>query len=300
MKIMFTMMSMQKGGAERVIANLSNYMIDNNEIVLVPMLNEEIQYKLRKGINVRPINKKEEKRTKLRKFLSKASILKLHKLKKIILEENPDVIIAFLPEPSFKVLTLKILNKKIKQIPVIVSVRNDPVTEYKNKIINFIMRKLYPLANGFVFQTEQAKEYFNSIVDCPNRIIVNPISENFIRERYKEDREKKIVAVGRLEPQKNHKLLINAFKEIYKKHPDYVLEIYGKGSLEENLKKQVNQLELNSAIIFKGNSDSIENDIYKAKAFVMTSDYEGMPNSLLEAFALGIPCVSTDCPCGRT
>lgn len=300
MKIMFVMMSMQKGGAERVIANLSNYMISNNEIVLIPMLNEKIQYKLNKKIKIRPINKKEEKRTKLRKILSKISILKLHKLKKIILDENPDVIITFLPEPSFKILTLKKLNKKIKQIPVIVSVRNDPVIEYKNKIINFIMRKLYPLANGFVFQTEQAKEYFNSIVDCPNRIIVNPISKNFIKKRYEGDREKRIVTVGRLEPQKNHKLLINAFKEIYKKHPDYVLEIYGKGSLEKDLKKQVNELGLNSAIIFKGNSDSIEKDIYKARAFIMTSDYEGMPNSLLEALALGVPCISTDCPCGRT
>ena len=58
MKIMFAMMSMQKGGAERVIANLSNYMINNNEIILVPMLNERIQYELNNKIQIRTINKK--------------------------------------------------------------------------------------------------------------------------------------------------------------------------------------------------------------------------------------------------
>lgn len=300
MKIMFTMMSMQKGGAERVIANLSNYMINNHEIILVPMLNEKIQYNLNKNIKIRTINKKEAKRTKIRKILEKISIFKLHSLKNIILEEKPDIIISFLPEPSFKILALKKINKKIKEIPTIVSVRNDPVIEYKNKIINIIMRKLYPLADGFVFQTEDAKKYFDDIISCKNEIIVNPVGDNFIKERYIGEREERIVAVGRLEPQKNHQVLIEAFKGVYEKHPDYVLEIYGNGSLEEKLKMQVDQLGLNSAIIFKGNSDSIEKDIYKAKAFVMTSDYEGMPNSLLEAFVLGVPCISTDCPCGRT
>ena len=232
--------------------------------------------------------------------MSKVSFLKLYKLKKIILEEKPDIIITFLPEPSFKILFLKKISKKIKQIPIIVSVRNDPVIEYKNKIINFIMKRLYPLSEGFVFQTEDAKKYFDNIINCKNKVIVNPVGEAFIKERYEGEREKRIVAVGRLEPQKNYKLLLDAFKKINQKHPDYMLEIYGKGSLEEELKMLVKKSKLDSVIIFKGNSDTIEKDIYNAKAFVMTSNYEGMPNSLLEAFVLGVPCVSTDCPCGRS
>ena len=198
----------------------------------------------------------------------------------------------------FKILFLKHISKRIKEIPVIISVRNDPEIEYKNKIINYIMRKLYPLANGFVFQTQDAKDYFKTILKCKKEVIENPVNENFLKTNYKGEREKKIVAVGRLEPQKNYPLLIEAYKEVCAKHPEYNLEIYGEGSLKEYLLEITKRLKLEEKVIFKGESNQVWADIYKASAFVMSSNYEGMPNALLEAFCLGVPCISTDCPCG--
>ena len=104
--------------------------------------------------------------------------------------------------------------------------------------------------------------------------------------------------MGRLEPQKNYKLLIDAFEKVYKKYNDYILEIYGKGFLKDTLEEYIKSTGLNNCIILKGQVDNVRDAIYKASVFAMSSDYEGMPNALLEAACIGIPCVSTDCPCG--
>ena len=82
------------------------------------------------------------------------------------------------------------------------------------------------------------------------------------------------------------------------KYPRLKLLIYGSGPLEKELKSYVKHLNLENKVIFKGEVDDIKTAIYKAKMFVLASDYEGMPNALMEAMALGVPCISTDCPCG--
>ncbi len=298
MKILIHIMSMQKGGAERVVANLSNYFAQTDDIILVTTLKENVEYNLDKNIQVYSLYNKTKKKNKLSRLMSKISLNNLNKMKKIINAIKPDVILGFLPEPSFRLLVLKKFVKKIKSIPIIISVRNDPKIEYHNKIIHFIMQKLYPIAEGFVFQTQEAKNYFKKILNCKTIVIANPISQEFITERYSGEREKKIVTVGRLEKQKNQKLLIKAFGEIHKKYPDYILEIYGEGKLKYELMNYIKEMNLSNCVFLKGKTDSIKEKIYKAKAFVLSSNYEGMPNALMEALALGVPCISTDCPCG--
>ena len=123
--------------------------------------------------------------------------------------------------------------KEKRKIKVIVSVRNDPKIEYKSKLYNLLMRKLYPKADGFVFQTRDAKEFFSSEIQEKSTIILNSLNPNFIvDEPYLGEREKNIVSVGRLADQKNHKLLIRAFKNVSEKFPEYKLVIYGEGTLK--------------------------------------------------------------------
>ena len=125
-----------------------------------------------------------DKRMFVNKIKKKNRIIKnikrLIRLNKSIKRFKPDVIISFLPEPSFFVLILKKFNK----IPVIVSVRNDPKIEYKSKIYGFLMKKLYPLSDGMVFQTNEAMKYFDNIVHCTREVIPNPINENFIVKNF--------------------------------------------------------------------------------------------------------------------
>lgn len=290
MNIMFSTGCLKKGGAERVISNLANYFIKHNNVSIVTTVKGEQYYELDKNINVYTLDGDYN----ISNFLIK-NIKRIRNLKRIIKEIKPDIVVSFLPEPSYRLLFLKIFNRKLK---VIVSVRNDPKIEYKSKINKLLMNFLYPKADGFVFQTSEAKNYFSKKIKNKSIIIPNPVNEKFLCKLFLGERKKTIVTVGRLEQQKNHALLIDSFSKIANKYKDYKLIIYGEGSLRAKLEDQIKKLKLKNRVILAGQVDEINKIIYKSGMFVLSSDYEGMPNCLLEAMALGIPSISTDCPCG--
>lgn len=290
MRILFCIGNLLKGGAERVAANLCNYLINENEITIVTTKGKKSEYELDKKIKVECLESEETNKGFILKNIDRLKVLK-----KIVKTENPDIIISFLPEPSYRILFLKLFNRKLK---IIVSVRNDPKIEYKSTISRITMKVLYPLADGFVFQTKEAQEYFNKKIQKKSVIIPNPIKEEFICEPYDGERENIIVTVGRLEEQKNHKMLIEAFAKLPEQFNEYKLIIYGEGNLRKSLEEQVKKLNLTNRVFLPGQVDNVKEKIYKASLFVLSSNYEGMPNALMEAMALGVPCIATDCPCG--
>ena len=289
MRILFCIGCMNKGGAERVIANLANYFSNQNEVAIAITIKDTSKYELDKNISFYTLDQEKNVNTIIIK-----NIKRINKLNSIINEFKPDIIVSFLPEPSYRVLTLRIL----KKIPVIVSVRNDPKIEYKSFINKIMMKILYPLADGFVFQTEEEKKYFSKKIQKKSVVIPNPIADEFIVSPFSGEREMTIVNVGRLTKQKNQYNLIKAFYIFQKKHDTYKLFIYGDGELKEELNNLISELGLKEKVFLKGNVDNIKESIYKSNIFVLSSDYEGMPNALMEAMALGIPCISTDSPCG--
>ena len=192
-----------------------------------------------------------------------------------------------------------ILKSKFK-IPIIISIRNDPKEEYKSNLYNRLMKKYYPQADAIVYQTEEAKNFFRNIIgnNVIQEIIPNPINEEFIERPYKGIRKKIIVTVGRLQEQKNHKLLIDAFEKVSNQIPDYKLVIYGDGNKKQELETYIKSKNLLDKVMLAGNTKEVKKHIYDASLFILSSDYEGMPNALMEAMALGLPVISTDCPCG--
>lgn len=291
MKIVFNIGSLNKGGAERVVANLCNFLVkQENSITIIKSVNTPSYYELDKEIKLRSLDIERTSKNRIIK-----NIKRMFKLNNYIKEERPDVVVSFLPEPSYRILFLKLFRKKLK---VIVSVRNDPKVEYKSILNKIIMKLLYPLADGFVFQTEEAKEYFCKKIQNKSVVIPNPLAEKFVNVSINENKEKIIMTVGRLEPQKNQKSLIEAFAKVSHKYTDYKLYIYGEGSLRNDLNELINELKISDKVFLLGNVNNIEEELNKAQIFVLPSRFEGMPNSLMEAMAMGLACISTDCPCG--
>lgn len=283
-KITFILGSMAGGGAERVISNLAEYYYEKNKKVqIITLLNDRVDYKLPEGIELKYIN------TDNVKSIYKPFMM-LWNLRKYIKSERPSVMISFFAKINIIVLLASIGLK----IPVFISERNDPKEDNRGTIVKCLTFLLYPLSKGVIFQTNHAKNCFPKYIRRKSTIIPNPVNIK-IDFPYGKQRNKIIIAVGKLMEQKNHKLLINSFSKFVKSFPEYQLHIYGDGELKGKLQKMINEKKLNDKVFLKGRTFGIFEAIYNADLFVLSSNYEGLSNALLEAMMLGTPVISTDC-----
>lgn len=290
-KILFTCHSLTSGGAERVICNLSNYLNQKNKVYITTLFDRPIAYKLDNDVVI--------KSCKLKKDNIIGKISNAFEIINTIKNISPNYVISFCPTMCFITCFFRIFNKKLKKCKLIVSERNNPENEYKNNVMKKIANFLYSKADVIVFQTKDAMYFFDEKVRKKGVIIPNPINEKFIDyDNRTIEKENIIVNVGRLTIQKNQKNLILAFSKIIKIHADYKLYIYGVGELENELKKLIKEQKLEKKVFLKGTSQDLATELSKCKIFVLSSDFEGMPNALMEAMSLGMACISTDCPCG--
>lgn len=170
----------------------------------------------------------------------------------------------------------------------IISERNDPV--HKSEESYKDSRFAHRYADYAVFQTPRVQSIYGEIVREKSCIIPNPTE---VSCSVTEHRSKKIVTVGRLHKQKNQKMLIKAFALFHQYHPDYHLHIYGKGDLLEELLQVVMYCDIKEFVHFEGFKEDVHAAIADAEMFVLSSDYEGLPNALMEAMMMGHACIST-------
>ena len=156
---------------------------------------------------------------------------------------------------------------------------------------------LLPLADGCIFQTEQAKHWFPERLQNKSRVIPNAVKPVFF-EVDPQPVPGRVITCGRLHPQKNHKLLIDAFLDAAADIPEAELLIYGEGELRQEMEAYIAEKCEAQRVKLMGNTSDVPGVLANAACFVLSSDYEGMPNALMEAMAAGVPCISTDCPCG--
>lgn len=276
--------SLGRGGAERVSIYIASYFKSHGwDCDIITLSKQTNEYELPVGIK------------RYVSYENNVSIpQKIYKIRSKIKESSPDIILIMdTPLCTYTVPALTGL-----KIPFIVSERNDPTHFSGNRLNIKIARHLMKKASGFVFQTNDAKKFYDKALNSRGVVIPNPLVCENLPEAYTGKREKRIVSVGRLHMQKNHRLLINAFADVHKEHPDYYLDIYGEGGLEAELKNLCHSLNIEDYVDFKGNVTDIPEKIKAASMFVMPSDFEGMPNALIEAMAVGLPCISTNCPIG--
>lgn len=302
MKIMFNCLTMEKGGAERVIALLANEFSEKNNVSILTLARSKDAYELKPTIKRLLVDDTSYKAdNQFKKLIRKLSISRLSKLKKMIILENPDIVISFLPEPSLRLMFLSKFSKRVRSIPKIISIRNDPEKEFGSPMVRQVMKKLYSNVDGMVYQTDEAREFFKHIIKTQHQVIIqNPIDPiMLVKPKKDEQRKNDIISVGRLEEQKNQEMLIRAFAETLKKQRhNYSLRICGEGSLRGRLQNLIEELGIADKVSLVGQIDNISKELNEAKIFVLSSRYEGMPNALMEAMAMGLPCIATDCPCG--
>ena len=211
-----------------------------------------------------------------------------------MLSERPDVVLT-MPEDTGIYVILSLIGTGI---PVYVSERNNPWVMPDVKITRFLRKIAYPFAKGVIFQTEMAKSFFPKFIQKKGVVIGNPVDATRIPAPYEGERKKVIVGAGRLEKQKNFSLLISAFAEFSKDVPGYELCIYGEGRLREQLEKEADILRIADKVLLPGRKNNLLELMNECSMFVLSSDYEGMPNVLIEAMCMGMPVISTDCQSG--
>ena len=291
-KIIFYISSLAKAGAQRVILNLTESLLaKGHRVTIVTTAKVENEYELPKGAERILSDLSEEEITSGRITNFKR---RFGKLRGIWKQEQPDVIVSFIGKNNF----MAILTAWGLKVPVLVSVRGEPMEEYYNKLLRFLAKYLFRKADGIILQTEDSKDFFPKKTTKKAVVLPNPLNPAFMQEVYQGEKEKKIVMVGRVDSNKNQKMVIDAFSAIAKDYPEYRLEIWGDGEDYSKLREHIASLHLESQIVMPGATKHVKEKIEKASLYILSSNTEGMPNSLMEAMALGLCCISTDCPCG--
>jgi len=297
MKIAFHLNCLVHGGAERVVSNLAGeFASHGHEVLVATEWVDQNEYPLdprvkRVHVGLRPEDEKKGRLTKI--------LLRRRYLREFMLQYRPDVLVSFAIKANYRALSAC----RGTGVPVVISVRIDPEAFYSGFVNHMMISLLFDRASGAVFQTPRAKAFFAPHVQDNSVIILNPITQKFIDapDTPLSARTKTIVNVGRLVDFKDQALLVRAFKDVHSAYPDYDLKIYGPDShdgTKELLERTIAECGLQSAVTLCGDCNTLEKTINTAAMFVFSSDYEGMPNALMEAMALGLPVIATDCPPG--
>lgn len=284
--------SLQKGGSERVMVNLAEYLHAKQcEVILVTQYKKENEYDITDQIK-RVYSEPEKERLqggRIHNFIER-----FRTLRGIWKTYRPDVILSFLGKNNL----MAILTSAFLPVKTAVSVRGEPTMEYEGSKMQTLARFLFRYADGVILQTSQVLAFFPKRVQKKAVILPNPLNPLFLRERYAGSKENVIAAAGRLDENKNHTMLIRAFSLIEKEFPEMKLVIYGEGESREKLEKLIEEKGLGGKISLPGSVSDVASHIEKVRIFTLTSNTEGMPNSIIEAMCLGIPVIATDCPCG--
>lgn len=283
MKIVFVVPDMAGGGTERVISLLANeYVKRGIEVAILSFAGNQQAYPLDSRVEIVSVGGASGGSFIVR-------IMRLKAMHRYFKANKGCYIFSFSTiGTGFIVLSTMFMKRNM-----LVSERTDPRSCDHKSYRNFF----YRFCSTLVCQTQEAVDSFPNYLKKKAYVLGNPI-DPAIPDIYKGIRRKAICAVGRLEPVKNFEMLIDAFCMFAKNHPDYFLEIYGKGSLEEELKRLVREKNLDKQVLFRGFCPDVKEKIKDTSMFVLSSNYEGISNSMIESLAMGIPVIATDCPIG--
>ncbi len=288
MNITFFITSLGGGGAERVLSDLANNMVQRGcSVNIVVLRGDQKQYELDPDVKIKYLQPEYYKSQKSR-FYRLNEITNVRSFLKGLYKN--DLLVSFLELP----MAYSLVFRNLYESKLIICERSNP-TRY-SKVYQSLFRFLTKRADGCACQTKFVANWYSNFISdkCLIKVIPNALSDSLSEVELKKNPIAKIVTAGRLVPVKNHNLLLDAFAVVHKTIPDSELIIYGEGPLRQVLEDKAVSMGLGECVRFPGFSQNVVDSIKDASVFVLSSDYEGMPNALAEAMAIGLPCVSTD------
>lgn len=278
MRILFVTDTLASGGAERVISVLSNNFCQQyDEVEIICLRRHIVFYEISPKVKI----------VHLEDYYTDW-VGKLKWLRNNIKED--DIVIAFMIK-VYCVLLFSLLGLRRK---IITSERNDPkAVPLKWKIMRFL---LLPTTTKHVVQTKEIKNYFPRSIQKKISIINNPINLKQCGNKEWDPSRTSILAMARLDKQKNYPMMLAAFLKFHKDYPQFILNIWGSRPHDEQLSEIENIIKNNNASGFikvNGRCNNVAEEYDKAYMYLLTSNYEGFSNSMMEAVCSGVPTIST-------
>ena len=281
---------MGSGGAQRVLINMLNEWAKQEYQLALITINSEQEDFFQVPDNIKRIRLFMGKRSSNMMLGAYNNMKRIFTLRNELKKMQPDIVLSFIGATNIIALLSSIgLGSK-----VIISERNDPSRQSLGLVWDLLRKIIYPLATCVTANSKIAINTMSSYVNIkklkytPNPVV---IPDKIIPVRYQRP---SFLAVGRLEEQKAYDIILQAFAESDAKRKGWGLTILGDGALKDELVNLAVKLDINDCIDWKGKVNNPFSYYASAKAFLLPSRFEGMPNSLLEAMSMGLPCVISD------
>lgn len=298
MRIVVVISSLRAGGAERTVAILAQGWVERgNEVTLITFADTATDfYSLGTGVARRTLDWKTNVTSRLGKIFGLTSLLR--KIRSAVWDSRPDVVVSFIDHTNI----LCLLALRGLRLPTLVCERIDPSRYRLDHWWEWLRRKTYPWAARVVVQTERVRTWCQQEIPGSNLVVV-PNSVQLLEPINQfEERSLNVICLGRLEPQKRFDRALHVFSQAVRRDSErfrqWKLEFLGDGSLFDELRQSAVELGIADRVVFHGRVTNPGHHLQRGSIFLLTSDFEGFPNALLEAMACGMAAISMDCCSG--
>jgi glycosyltransferase involved in cell wall biosynthesis len=302
MKIVVFIYSMHSGGAERVSVNLANAWAElGHEVTLLTLASASLDfYELRPEVKRIALHLAANSKGPVAALW--ANLRRIHALRRVFREIQPDVVLAMMTTAA----VLAVLATRGMECQVLVSERIHPPLYPVGRMWDWLRCQTYPFAYRVVMQAEEGLVWLHDRIPSAKGVVIpNPVafplavtSPQLLPTKYLSAKRNLLLAVGRLDRQKGFDTLIEAFAVIESTYPQWDLIILGEGQERSALETKVRLLGLKDRVLLPGRAGNVGDWYTRAGLYVMSSRFEGFPNTLAEAMAHGCAAISYDCDTG--
>lgn len=290
MRVGFLINDLSSGGSERATCGICKYLANNGIDTTIVTVNDCVPfYDVDENVKLVSLSCNNiEKKAGFKRFFS--SISKSFYIRKRIREMNFDIVIAM----SVVLGNYALFSTVFTRTKCICTERNDPYLTYNSFIHKTLKKITAKHSDGYIFQTAEQENYYPIPLCGKKAVIPNAV---FNKYAYTADvpseREKTVTALGRLVKQKRYDDMVRAFVIFHEKYPEYTLQIFGEGDEKENLQNLIDSFNASDYIIINEPRNDAILFAARSSAYILCSEYEGLPNALLESLYCGVPCISS-------